>query len=292
MGDLKEKELKKYLEEYECDMIQGLEREMQENVFQEGKLIRFERCQKRKKYVTRGLKITLASVALCCIIGVSSPTVRSAAIDWFSDFLHLEVRVKEEAKTNEKGDTVKKKGKEVVFHSQMDITERGWWEYIKEHEIDIKKRNFDMMKGYLEDTQESEYVYMINPKKDNQFDDTRPLIETDELSLFEAYSYATPGYHQGMYLGKIYKSWTKGKAKVDYYERIDPWTKKETYYDVENMVKTKISGYTVYLIYTQGKQVYSRVYLKGTEIQISISGMEDKAARKCIKYMVKTFVEE
>jgi len=300
-----DKKMKHHLEEWEKSQLQALENqaENKEHPFSETfeqKMDLFARQdaadqtlsqkkQKRKHWTVYAAACTAAALFIM-IIHISD--FRSMAAEWLEEYLHLQIHeVDEETNKKTKIDPQDKDSAEsdktqtdssntgVEFTTLIDMTEREYWDYLKEQDLSPDKIPSYIPEGYTAVPEKDEYYYTWNEKKEDEFDDTITLSQAFPNTGFYGETTEKPkknAKQKNMVLRRIKKTWKKGSSELVYYERIYDWTKTIPYSDIEDYEKINVAGNDGYLIKREDGRLCIHLYRDTTLLQISISGEDEE----------------
>ncbi len=282
------------LQEYEDQMVEKLEQEMRrEDPRSVPEQPVFSGKREQGRIVVRRVRLAAACLALICFAGACGPSLRSIAGSWVDELLHLQVSVQDGTIENDMGETVLKKGKTVTFYSEMEVTERQYMEYLREHELKLREKGFNLPEGFQEVKDAAEYHYIWNEKEEKDFDDSKTMMELFyELGYgFCGADYPSPRKKDERILERMKKEWTRGGTTVTYYERICSWTKKEDYDNVERMEEIEIAGMPAYMIYEKDDVLEARIYNDGKEIHLAVRGTDIEEAEQIIRGLAKGLLQ-
>lgn len=271
-----------------------------------------KRLKNTEKMSSRGRIFIMARTAVYAIAAVAAgflvvicifSEVRGLAAGWLDEFLHLQVRVAQEdsqekntqfsaqedisiGMKEKRGDSGKK---EVIFYTLIEMTEREYWNYLKENELSEEKGPSYIPVGYVLDQTGSWYGYIWNEKEDDEFDDSKNLSEAFPDTGFAGIDRKHPKKAgeavddsknaDEAVLEKIHKTWKHGKYEINYYETVHDWTKSIQYPDVKSCEKILIGEKEAYLVKESDGTVFLHVYQE-TSLVI-FSGRGEDGERMC-----------
>lgn len=287
-----------------------------DTIYEQGK------CKKKKKRLKFILKTAIGFAAVFLILICHLSDIQSFAAGWLEEFLHLQIDIIQEDNTGKKTKEtytwdkisveMKKKQNDsgemrIEFHTLIDMTEREYWNYLKENELPAEKGPSYVPNGYVLDKQKTNtyYSYVYEEKADNEFDDTKTLSEVFPNTDFVRMDKKKPlkpgkdvikrnGRNVKLVLREIRKTWKKGKSEFDYYERINDWTKTNLYTHIKSCEKILIGEQEAYVLKGTLKgedKIYITFYQETSRVVFSGTGEDQEWIYQELMKMIDSYKE-
>lgn len=316
------KKIKQQLNIWEDMQMQTLEKRVEkqpEHTFSkefEDRISMLYQQRNKKKTRKKPIIITaITAVTILLIVICRFSDISGLAADWLEEFLHLQIHVIQEDETGKKTKeayswenlsvTVEKKQETsdeitVEFDTLMDMTEREYWNYLKENELSPKRGPSYIPEGYTldNDIRNTWYSYTYEEKAEDEFNDTKTLMEvfpgtgfcrTDKKKPLKAGkdTIKVGGRDVKLVLRNIRKTWKKGKNEFSYYEEIHNWTKRYSFHHVKSCEKVFIGKKEGYVIKTKDR-IYIDFYQETSRISFCGIGKNQKWIYKELVKMVES----